>query len=157
MAQEIERKFLVRGDLYKLSAAGSYKIAQGYLSSLPERTVRVRIRDDRAFLTIKGPSGPTGISRFEWEREIAVRDAGELMKICEPGIVEKIRYEVPSGIHTIEVDEFSGDNSGLVIAEIELGSEEEEFERPGWLGEEVTGQERYFNSMLSKNPFKRWQ
>jgi adenylate cyclase len=157
MPQEIERKFLVRSDHYKQKATLVYKIAQGYLSSQLQRSVRVRIREERAFLTIKGESNAAGITRFEWEKEISVADAEELMKICEPGIIEKIRYEVPGGDHTFEVDEFSGANDGLVVAEIELHSEDEEFNRPEWLGAEVTGDPKYYNSMLARHPYKDWQ
>ena len=156
MAIEIERKFLVTGE-YKDSAESSTHIIQGYINNEGGRTVRVRIRDDRAYLTIKGPSIDGGLSRFEWEKEIPVSDAGDLMKLCVSPIVDKRRYLVPAGSHTFEVDEFYGDNEGLTMAEVELGSAMEEFERPSWLGEEVTGDRRYYNSHLARHPFKTWK
>ena len=155
MAQEIERKFLVSGD-FKSEATKATRITQGYLSSIPERTVRVRIKGDKGYMTVKGIGSDSGASRFEWEKEIPVEDVLELLKICEPGVIDKTRYLVPAGKHTFEVDEFYGDNEGLVVAEVELGSEDEEFVRPGWLGEEVTGDPRYYNSMLMKKPYKTW-
>lgn len=155
MAQEIERKFLVSGD-FKSEATKATRITQGYLSSVPERTVRVRIKGDKGYMTVKGIGSDSGASRFEWEKEIPVEDVRELLKICEPGVIDKTRYLVPAGKHTFEVDEFYGDNEGLVVAEVELGSEDEEFVRPGWLGEEVTGDPRYYNSMLMKKPYKTW-
>jgi len=154
---EIERKFLVKSDDFKNQAFAQNKIAQGYLSSVPERTVRVRIKGKKGFITIKGLSQGNGMSRFEWENEIPVDEATELLKLCEKGKIEKTRYEIKSGNHVYEVDEFYGDNEGLVMAEIELKSEEETFEKPEWLGEEVTNDERYYNAYLSKNPFKDWQ
>jgi adenylate cyclase len=156
MAQEIERKFLVKGD-FKSSARKSTRVIQGYLCSAPERAVRVRIKGDKGFLTIKGIGNKSGTSRYEWEREIPVSEAGELMKICEPGVIDKTRYEVEYGRHTFEVDEFSGENNGLVIAEVELESESEVFEKPDWLGDEVTGDVKYYNVMLMKNPFIKWK
>lgn len=155
MAQEIERKFLVSGD-FKSEAVKATRITQGYLSSVPERTVRVRIKGDKGYMTVKGIGSDSGASRFEWEKEIPVEDVRELLKICEPGVIDKTRYLVPAGKHTFEVDEFYGDNEGLVVAEVELGSEDEEFVRPDWLGEEVTGDPRYYNSMLMKKPYKTW-
>jgi len=155
MAQEIERKFLVKGD-FKASAFKETRITQAYLSSVPERTVRVRIKGDKGFLTIKGIGNASGASRYEWEREIPVNEVKELLELCEPGALDKTRYLVKSGDHTFEVDEFYGENEGLTVAEVELGSEDEEFIKPDWLGEEVTGDVRYFNSMLMKNPFKNW-
>lgn len=156
MALEIERKFLVNNNDYKRLAKKQYRIVQGYLSSHPERTVRVRIKGEKGFLTIKGIANNSGLTRFEWEKEIAVDEADELLKICEPGVIDKIRYEVNIGQHTFEVDEFFGANHGLTIAEVELSSEKEHFERPDWLGDEVTGDERYYNSMLSNFPFCKW-
>ena len=156
MALEIERKFLVKSEDYKGLARKHYRIVQGYLSSNPERTVRVRIKGERGYLTVKGIANDSGLTRFEWEKEIAVAEADELLKICEPGVIDKIRYEVDFGNHTYEVDEFSGDNRGLVIAEIELSDENEAFDKPDWLGDEVTGDKRYYNSMLSLKPFSRW-
>ncbi len=155
MAQEIERKFLVTGD-FKFQSVSELRITQGYLSSVPERTVRVRIKGDQGFLTIKGVGSESGASRFEWEKEIPVADVKDLLAICEPGVIDKARYHVKSGAHTFEVDEFYGDNEGLTVAEVELGSEDEAFEKPEWLGKEVTGDVKYYNSMLMKKPFKTW-
>ena len=153
---EIERKFLVTSDAFKKEAFAQNKIAQGYLSSVPERTVRVRIKGDKGFLTIKGASNETGLSRFEWEKEIPVDKATALLKLCEKGIIDKTRFEVKIGNHIFEVDEFYGENKGLIIAEVELKSETETFEKPVWLGKEVTNDIRYYNSYLSKNPFRNW-
>ena len=155
MAHEIERKFLVTGP-FRAQASGHTRIVQGYLSSVPERTVRVRIKGDRGYLTIKGIGGASGASRYEWEREISVPEADELLAICEPGVIDKVRHLVLVGGHTFEVDEFHGENDGLVVAEVELGSEEETFVRPDWLGAEVTGDPRYYNSMLMKHPYRHW-
>jgi adenylate cyclase len=155
MHKEIERKFLVNGE-FREKSFGKNHIIQGYLSSVPERTVRVRISNRRGFITIKGKSDLTGLTRFEWEKEIPFNEAKALMRLCEPSIIDKTRYLIKNGRHTFEVDEFHGDNEGLIIAEIELQSENEEFEKPDWLGEEVTGQENYYNVMLSKKPFKEW-
>jgi adenylate cyclase len=155
MAQEIERKFLVNGE-FKTLASKQTRITQGYLSSVPERTVRVRIKGDKGFITIKGIGNASGASRYEWEKEIPVNEVEELLKICEPGVIDKTRYLVKNGDHVFEVDEFYGDNEGLIVAELELKSEDESFSKPDWLGEEVTGDARYFNSMLMKNPYKNW-
>ena len=155
MAIEIEKKFLVKGD-FKSQAHKNTRITQGYLCSVPERTVRVRIKGDKGFLTIKGIGNASGASRFEWEKEIPVVEAEELLKICEPGVIDKTRYLVKKGVHTFEVDEFYGENEGLVVAEIELNAEDESFEKPSWLGEEVTGDKRYFNAMLMKTPYTKW-
>ncbi len=157
MAKEIERKFLVKSDAYKTEAVKAKRITQGYLSSVPERTVRVRIKGDKGFITIKGIGNESGATRFEWEKEIPVEEVKELLKICEPGIIDKTRYIVEVGDHIFEVDEFYGDNEGLVVAEVELHDENEEFEKPEWLGEEVTGDVKYFNAMLMKNPYKNWK
>ena len=154
---EIERKFLVKSDDFKKQAFAQNDIAQGYLSSVPERTVRVRIKGHKGFITIKGISNTAGMSRFEWENEIPLEEAQELLKLCEKGKIEKTRYEIKSGKHVFEVDEFYGENDGLIMAEIELNSEGETFEKPEWLGEEVTNDERYYNAYLSKNPYKDWQ
>ncbi|MBK5719708.1 CYTH domain-containing protein [Dysgonomonas sp. Marseille-P4677] len=156
MALEIERKFLVIGN-YKQYAYADEEIVQGYLSSIAERTVRIRIKGDKAYITIKGISNESGLSRYEWEKEIPVNEAHELIKLCEPGIIDKVRYYVRNGERTFEVDEFRGDNDGLVIAEIELDSESEVFDRPTWLGDEVTGDIRYYNASLVKNPYKNWR
>lgn len=153
---EIERKFLVRGDDYKRQAYASSRIRQGYICSGHGRTVRVRLRDDRGYLTIKGPSNADGISRYEFEKEITLDEAEHLMALCEPGQIDKTRYLVKSGSHTFEVDEFYGDNEGLVMAEVELQSEDEPFEKPAFIGEEVTGDRRYYNAHLLKHPFKVW-
>ncbi len=155
MAQEIERKFLVNGD-FKSMATKATRITQGYLSSVPERTVRVRIKGDKGFITIKGIGNQSGASRYEWEKEIPVHEVEELLSICEPGVIDKVRHLVPAGPHTFEVDEFFGENQGLVVAEVELTDESEAFDKPGWLGEEVTGDPKYFNSMLMKHPFTKW-
>jgi adenylate cyclase len=155
MAQEIERKFLVKGD-YKMYIKKAIRITQAYLSSVTERTVRVRIKGARGFITIKGISNASGVSRYEWEKEIPVREVKELLELCEPGIIDKTRFLVDAGKHTFEVDEFYGDNEGLTVAELELSDETEAFEKPEWLGEEVTGNPKYFNSMLIKNPYKNW-
>ena len=156
MAQEIEKKFLVTSGSYKTEAARQTRITQGYLSSVPERTVRVRIKGKSGYITIKGIGNGSGASRYEWEKEIPVSEVEELLKICEPGVIDKTRYEVKAGNHTFEVDEFYGDNEGLVVAEVELQDEQDHVEKPAWLGEEVTGQTKYYNSMLMKNPFKKW-
>ena len=147
MAKETERKFLVTGEFRHL-ATGKKQITQGYLSVNPGRVVRVRISDNRSYLTIKSSSGLTGITRNEWQYEIPYDDARELIRICVPRLIEKTRYIIPSGLHTIEVDEFHGRHEGLVIAEIELEDEREDFERPEWLGEEVTGNPEYYNSNM---------
>jgi CYTH domain-containing protein len=155
MAQEIERKFLVSGD-YKSMATEHIRITQGYISSAHGRTVRVRMAGEKAFLTIKGASNDAGTSRFEWEKPIEPDDARELMKLCEPGMIDKIRHIVPYGGHRFEVDEFFGENEGLVVAEVELASEDEAFERPPFLDKEVTGDRRYYNSCLTKLPYTKW-
>ena len=154
---EIERKFLVKSDDFKEQAFTQNNIAQGYLSSIPERTVRVRIKGNKGFITIKGIGQQGGMSRFEWENEIPLGEAQELLKLCEKGKIEKTRFEVQSGQHIFEIYEFYGENEGLVMAEIELESETESFEKPDWLGEEVTNDKRYYNAYLSKNPFKSWE
>ncbi len=155
MALEIERKFLVEGD-FKSQAYSSSRIKQGYILSANGKTVRVRMRGDKGFLTIKGPSDIAGISRYEFEKEITPEEAEQLFKLCEPGIIDKTRYLVKSGKHTFEVDEFYGDNEGLVMAEVELSSEDEEYLKPNFIGREVTGDRKYYNSHLRKFPFKIW-
>ena len=156
MAQEIEKKFLVKGNLKPLVVKET-RITQGYLSSVPERTVRVRIKGDKGFMTIKGIGNESGASRYEWEREISVEDTNALLGICEPGVIDKTRFIVKADNDLVfEVDEFYGENEGLTVAEIELPSEDTEFSKPEWLGEEVTGDVKYYNSMLMKNPFKNW-
>lgn len=152
MPQEIERKFLVKGE-YKSLAVSEYKIIQGYISSNP--AVRIRIKNDRAYITIKSKTNETGVSRYEFEKEILVEEANELLLLCREGKIDKTRYNVKVGNHTFEVDEFHGDNEGLTIAEVELQSENESYDVPEWLGKEVTGNKKYYNSYLSKNPFKK--
>ena len=153
---EIERKFLVTSNVFKTEAFNSYAIKQGFLNSNKERTVRVRLKNDKGFLTVKGKSSANGVSRFEWENEISKIEAEALLKLCEPGIIDKTRYEVKSNNHIFEIDEFYGDNEGLIIAEVELNSENESYTKPSWLGEEVTGDIKYYNSLLSKTPYKLW-
>lgn len=155
MLVEIERKFLVEGD-YKAHATSHAHIAQGYLCADGKRTVRVRLRDDRGYLTVKGPSLDGGLSRFEWEKEITADEARLLLPLCLPGVVEKVRHLVPAGELTYEVDEFLGANAGLTVAEIELPTVDTPFERPDWLGREVTGSRRYYNSALTARPFCEW-
>jgi len=157
MAFEIERKFLVTSDVFKKEASGKTTIKQGYLSSLPERTVRIRIKGEKGYITIKGIPDASGITRFEWEMEIPVADAEELLKICEPGAIDKTRFEVENGGFIFEVDEFHGENEGLIIAEIELSHENDTFQKPDWLGTEVTGEIKYYNSTLFRRPFLKWQ
>lgn len=156
MAQEIERKFLVLSNDFKSEAFKKTLIKQGYLSSIPERTVRVRIKGNKGYLTVKGSSNASGASRYEWEKEIPVVEAEELLLLSEPGVIDKTRYEVKAGNFIFEVDEFYGDNNGLVIAEIELNNENDNFDKPSWVGDEVTGDKRYYNAMLVKNPFTKW-
>lgn len=154
--KEIERKFLVSGAGYREEAFRKERIRQGFLSSVPERTVRVRMAGDRGWITVKGIGNQEGTTRFEWEREITGEEAERLLELCEPGIIDKTRFYVQNGRHTLEVDEFHGENQGLVIAEIELSKEDESFSRPGWLAEEVTGEIRYYNAALSQRPFREW-
>lgn len=156
MAQEIERKFLVTSDAFKNESIKQSRITQGYLSSVPERTVRVRVKGAQGYITIKGIANTSGVARYEWEKEIPVSEAEELLKICEPGVIDKTRYEVQVGCFTFEVDEFYGENQGLIVAEIELSDENDKFDKPSWLGEEVSGEARYYNSMLMKNPYTQW-
>lgn len=153
---EIERKFLVTSTSFKEEAFAVKNIKQGFLNHDPERTVRVRLKGNKGFIAIKGKSNVSGTTRFEWEKEITAEEAETLLALCEAGIIEKTRYEVKVGNHIFEVDEFFGENEGLALAEIELSEENEAFQRPRWLGIEVTGDMRYYNSQLSKNPFKTW-
>jgi adenylate cyclase len=153
---EIERKFLVISNEFIADSYSKKRIVQGYLNSNPERTVRIRIKDNKGFLTIKGKGNDTGMSRLEWETEIGLNEAQQLLCICETGIIDKVRYEVKADSHIYEVDIFSGENEGLIIAEIELQSENEAFSKPKWLGAEVTNDEKYYNAYISKHPFKEW-
>jgi adenylate cyclase len=155
--EEIERKFLVESTDFIKESTVNNRIVQGYLNSNPERTVRVRIKGNKGFLTIKGKGNENGTTRFEWEKEISLSEAEALLQLCESGIIDKIRYEIPLGKHTFEVDVFSGENQGLIIAEVELTSENEFFEQPNWLGKEVTGDKKYYNSHLSEHPFCSWK
>lgn len=153
---EIERKFLVKSDAFKLEAFKKTRIIQGFLSTNKKRTVRVRLKGKKGFLTIKGESSKNGLSRFEWEKEISKAEAESLLKLCKKGIIDKMRYEVKVANHTFEIDEFFDSNKGLILAEVELNSENESYSKPDWLGDEVTGDIRYYNSQLSKTPFKKW-
>jgi CYTH domain-containing protein len=154
---EIERKFLVTSDAFLLESTASYRIVQGYLNTAPERTVRIRIKGTKGYITIKGKGNASGTTRFEWEKEIALIEAEQLLLLCEEGVIDKIRHEIPLGNHCFEVDVFAGVNEGLIVAEVELQGENESFEKPEWLGEEVTGQVRYYNAYLSATPYKDWQ
>jgi CYTH domain-containing protein len=153
---EIERKFLVISDAYKAEAFKKTRIIQGFLNTNPERTVRVRLKENQGILTVKGISSNDGLTRFEWEKDISKPEAEALLELCEKGIIDKIRYEVKVENHIFEIDEFFGDNKGLVVAEIELKTEDEIFSKPKWLGVEVTGDSKYYNSQLSKNPYNTW-
>ena len=153
---EIERKFLVTSNSYKDEAFKNTRIIQGFLNTHKDRTVRIRLKGNTGFITVKGLSINDGLSRFEWEKELLKEEAEALLKLCEPGVIDKIRYEVKFGNHIFEVDEFHSENEGLVIAEVELNTENEAFLKPDWLGEEVTGTIKYYNSQLSKKPFKTW-
>lgn len=155
MGKEIERKFLVKGDFGKY-AEGAEDIVQAYLSTVPERIVRIRIQGSRGWITVKGAGSASGLSRFEWEKEIPVAEARALLELCEPGRVEKRRHRVRAGRHTYDVDVFFGENAGLILAEVELESEDEAFEKPEWLGEEVTGNPAYYNAMLIRRPYTTW-
>ena len=155
MGKEIERKFLVKGDTWRALAKGRH-YRQGYLNSAKERTVRVRTIDERAFLTVKGPN--SGITRAEFEYEIPLEDARAMLEaLAEKPLIEKTRYKIAMGGHVWEVDEFEGENAGLIVAEIELGSENEAFEKPEWIGEEVSGDPRYYNSSLIAHPYRTWR
>lgn len=153
---EIERKFLVTSEAFKSEAFKVEPIIQGYLNSNKKRSVRIRIKGEKAYLTIKGESNQSGISRLEWEKEIDRNEAEKLIELCEEGQIAKKRYNVKVGKHTFEVDVFEGQNEGLIIAEVELENENETFEKPDWLGNEVSQDHRYFNVYLSQHPFKKW-
>ena len=154
---EIERKFLVTSTEFLSESIRSNRIVQGYLNSNPERTVRIRIKGTQGFITIKGKGNESGTTRFEWEKEIEVTEAEQLLLLCEDGVIDKVRHEIPFGKHLYEVDVFEGDNKGLIIAEIELEDENESFEKPNWLGAEVTGDDRYYNASLSISSYKNWK
>lgn len=153
---EIERKFLVNSINFKSEAFKNTRIIQGFLSTDKKRTVRIRLKGNTGYITVKGISSKDGLSRFEWEKEISKTDAIALLKLCKKGIIDKIRYEVKVDNHIYEVDEFYGENKGLIIAEVELTSEKESFSKPNWLGKEVTGDNKYYNSQLSKTPYNKW-
>ena len=153
---EIERKFLVTSNAYEAEARSKIRIVQGFLNTDADRTVRIRVKDNTGYITVKGKSNASGTTRFEWEKEIELEEANALLELCEKGVLDKTRYEVPVGKHLFEVDAFFGENEGLIIAEIELSHENEEFEHPSWLGKEVTGEVKYYNSQLSKYPFRTW-
>lgn len=156
MTQEIERKFLVQGN-FKRYAIKQFQISQGFLSTVPERTVRVRLKGEIGYITVKGIGNTSGTTRFEWEKEISKTEAENLLTLCEQTIIEKIRFIVPTNNNLFyEIDEFSGANNGLIVAEIELPNENTVFEKPSWLGKEVTGDSKYYNSSLSKKPFSKW-
>ena len=154
---EIERKFLVNSDAFKKEAFKKTRIVQGFLNTHKKRTVRVRLKGDKGFLTVKGQSSNDGLERFEWEIEISLKDANSLIQLCELGVIDKVRYEVQVKNHIFEIDEFLGENEGLIIAEVELNSKNEGFEKPNWLDKEVTGDIKYYNSQLSQNPFCNWE
>jgi len=157
MSVEIERKFLVKNDDFKKVSFQQKTLKQGYLNSDKNRTVRIRISDNQAFITVKGISNDAGTIRFEWEKEIDIKEATEMLSLCEPTIIYKTRFLVKNGTHIFEIDEFYGENKGLIVAEIELNSEDESFEKPTWLGKEVTGIKKYYNANLSKFPFCDWK
>ncbi len=154
---ETERKFLVNSTEFINLATNKSEISQGYLNSNSERTVRIRLMNNKGFLTIKGKSNESGISRFEWEKEIDFNEAQSLLLLCEEYILSKTRYIIPAEKHIYEVDVFHGANDGLIVAEIELQSEDDLFIKPQWLGKEVTGDKKYYNSYLSKQPYSSWK
>jgi adenylate cyclase len=157
MAFEIERKFLVNSEDYKKDAYKKYEIIQGFLSTSKNAVVRIRIADTKAFITIKGRSNSSGTTRYEWEKEIELKEGQDLLALCSTSLIKKTRYLVKIKNHIFEVDEFKGDNKGLVIAEIELKSENETFIKPQWLGEELTGNKAYYNVLLAQKPYKNWK
>ena len=154
---EIERKFLVLSNQFKENAHEHYRIVQGFLNSDPARVVRIRLSGEKAWITVKGLGDSSGLSRFEWEKELDLREAEALLELCEPGQIEKTRYLVQCGATLFEVDEFYGENAGLVIAEAELESSDQRIDIPEWLGEEVTGQKAYYNSQLAQHPYSSWK
>ena len=153
---EIERKYLVKSTAFLNEYFSKDAICQGYICLVPERTVRIRLKGEKGYITIKGIANHDAISRFEWEKEIPAQEAKALLQLCEKGTIEKTRYNIQAGRHIIEVDVFYGENDGLIIAEIELENENELIEKPEWLGDEVTDDVRYYNAYLAKNPFKTW-
>ena len=153
---EIERKFLVKSEAFVEAAKSKMRIRQGFLSSVPERTVRVRLTEEKGYLTVKGLGNAQGTARFEWEKTLGIAEAELLYELTEAGRIDKTRYEVDYGKHTFEVDVFHGENEGLILAELELSFEDESYSKPDWLGEEVTGQTPYYNASLSKHPYKKW-
>lgn len=153
---EIERKFLVNSSGFKTQSSKSTRVIQGFLNTDKARTVRIRIMGEEGFITIKGKSSSDGLSRFEWEKRICKTDAEALLDLCEEGVIDKMRYEIRYDDKVFEVDEFFGANEGLIVAEVELSHESETFAKPDWLGAEVTGDIKYYNSQLSKKPFKSW-
>ena len=157
MALEIERKFLIKSKDYRIQASSSFEIIQGYLTPDPERSVRVRLQGNVGTITVKGKSSNNGLSRFEWEKEISSDEAKALLALCLPHHIEKTRHLIKFKGRVFEVDEFKGVNMGLVLAEIELNSENELFEKPEWLGTEVTGNAQYYNAYLSQNPYSDWR
>lgn len=156
MPYEIERKFLIASD-FKADVFSQSEIKQGYLSSDPERIVRIRVRNEKAYLTIKSTLSDTEFTCYEWEKEINFNDALDMLAFCEPSIIEKTRYLAKIDTHTFEIDEFHGENEGLLFAEIELASESEIFEKPNWLGKEVTDDIRYYNFYIAQHPYKTWK
>ena len=157
MKLEIERKFLIKNHEFKKVSFKKKYLLQGYLNSNQNRVVRIRMIDDVAYITIKGVSDETGLKRIEWEKEIPMEEAKELLKLCEEGIIEKVRYYHTYDDHLFEIDEFSGMNKGLYIVEVELKHENEVFKKPSYLGKEVTGEKKYYNSNLTKSPFNKWE
>lgn len=157
MLQEIERKFRVKNTTFLQETTSKFKIVQGYLNSNPDRTVRIRLKENKAFITVKGKSNDAGTTRFEWEKEINYTEAEQLIQLCEDFIIEKTRYEVTYLNQLFEIDIFEGKNKGLIIAEIELESPNQKVVFPDWLGKEVTGDVRFYNAYLSKNPYTAWQ
>ena len=153
---EVERKFLVNNERFKKEAFDTFSIKQGFLNTHPERTVRVRVRGEQGWITIKGISSQGGTSREEWEYLVPKEEAEQLLELCEAGVIDKTRYLVSVENHLYEVDVFSGSNEGLIVAEIELNHPDDPYPKPDWLGEEVTGDTRYYNSMLSQKPYKNW-
>ena len=156
MPQEIERKFLVISDTYKALSLGKTRITQAYIATNPSASVRVRVKGDKGFLTIKGKGNDSGTTRYEWEKKIPVEEAKELLQLCTSGVIDKIRHQVNFNGFIYEVDEFFGENEGLVVAEIELNNEDDVFEKPLWLGKEVTGETKYYNAVLVQHPFSKW-